>query len=86
VLDSFGRTYESILPAPDGTSGSPDGSGHPVTTYTYDADSNILSITDANSHATAFAYDNLNRKITITQPIPAAVHRRLTTPTISWAT
>ncbi len=32
-----------------------------TTTYTYDLGGNLLSIADANTHQTGFAYDALNR-------------------------
>src|SRR5262249_31014169 len=35
----------------------------PITTYFYDIDSNLLSVTDARGVSTSFAYDALNRMV-----------------------
>ncbi len=73
VLDRFGRTSETIQPSPDGVSAAP------TTSYTYDNDGNVLTITDplgnvsgatASFHTTTIAYDGLNRKISQTSPVP----------------
>jgi len=39
-----------------------------ATTYTYDANGNQASVTDANNHTTTYAYDGLNRVATVTAP------------------
>jgi RHS repeat-associated protein len=73
VLDRFGRTAQFIQPSPDGVAAAP------TTSYTYDNNGNVLTITDprgnvagatASHHTTTFTYDGLNRKLTQTSPVP----------------
>jgi YD repeat-containing protein len=39
-----------------------------VSTFSYDANDNLLSVKDANNNTTAFGYDALNRLEQVTEP------------------
>ena len=39
-----------------------------TTNYTYDNQSNLLTVTDPLSHVTTYTYDALNRKATVEDP------------------
>ncbi|MBL8793407.1 MAG: SBBP repeat-containing protein, partial [Planctomycetia bacterium] len=43
----------------------------PVTTFVYDAESNLLSVTDPRAVTTSFAYDALNRRTTVIEAFSA---------------
>jgi YD repeat-containing protein len=43
---------------------------HPVTTYGYDLNGNLVSLTDPKGNQTTYAYDRLNQKTSETDPIP----------------
>jgi YD repeat-containing protein len=48
------------------------GTNSQTTTYTYDHNGNVLTVSDPLSHVTTFTYDALNRRITSTPPINPA--------------
>lgn len=55
------------------TQADPDGSGplsRPVSSWTYDADGNQLSLTDPRGFTSSYAYDALGRMTTLTTPDP----------------
>ena len=54
AYDNWGRVTSVTTPAG-------------VTTTAYDADSNVTSVTDANSHVTSTTYDDDNRPLVVTQ-------------------
>ena len=55
-----------------------DADGHPPTTYTYDAEGNMLTKTDALGHVTTYTYDSMfNQMLSMTDP-----QGRITTYTI----
>jgi len=62
--DAYGRLEKTIFPDPDGDVGS--GQSSPIETRSYDAAGNLISITDANGHATTNAYDVFNRLVSTT--------------------
>jgi YD repeat-containing protein len=39
-----------------------------VSTFSYDANDNLLNVKDANNNTTAFGYDALNRLEQVTEP------------------
>lgn len=51
-------------------SGGATVTANPTDIVVRDANGNVTSVTDANGNTTTYAYDNLNRLITITQPNP----------------
>lgn len=59
--DAYGRLWHVYQPV--GENGA-----RPTTTYAYDVMSNLTSLTDAESHTTAFAYDGYNRIESVTYP------------------
>lgn len=64
--DALGRKIREIQP-------DPDGSGpltRPVTSWTYDADGNLLSLTDPRGSITSYTVDALGRKTSETTPDP----------------
>jgi RHS repeat-associated protein len=64
--DALGRKIREIQP-------DPDGSGpltRPVTSWTYDADGNLLSLTDPRGFITSYTVDALGRKTSETTPDP----------------
>ena len=63
AYDNLGRVTQLTQPDPDG-SGS---LAAPHVNYTYDANSNVLTVTDPLGNVTAYAYDNHNRLKTLTQ-------------------
>jgi RHS repeat-associated protein len=60
--DAYGRLWHAYQPKVDGS--------RPTTTYAYDVMSNLTSLTDAESHTTAFGYDAFNRVQSVTYPGP----------------
>ena len=64
--DALGRKTKETQADPDGTGPL----GRPVTSFVYDADGNLTSVTDARGFTTAFAYDGLGRKIAETSADP----------------
>jgi RHS repeat-associated protein len=64
--DALGRKTKEMQADPDGTGPL----GRPVTSFAYDADGNLASITDPRGFTTAYAYDGLGRKITETSADP----------------
>jgi RHS repeat-associated protein len=64
--DALGRKTKETQADPDGTGPL----GRPVTSFAYDADGNLSSVTDPRGFTTAFAYDGLGRKISETSADP----------------
>jgi RHS repeat-associated protein len=64
--DALGRKTKETQADPDGTGPL----GRPVTSFAYDADGNLTSVTDPRGFTTAFAYDGLGRKISETSADP----------------
>jgi RHS repeat-associated protein len=64
--DVLGRKTKETQADPDGTGPL----GRPVTSFAYDADGNLTSVTDPRGFTTAYAYDGLGRKITETSADP----------------
>lgn len=64
--DALGRKTKQTQADPDG----PSPLVRPVTMFSYDADGNLLSVTDPRGFTTGYAYDNLGRKITETSADP----------------
>ncbi|UUO05343.1 hypothetical protein M4951_18415 [Blastopirellula sp. J2-11] len=64
------RVYEEVAPA--------------TTSTTYDDAGNVLSETDALGNVTSYAYDNLNRIVTVTAPDPDGAGAQ-TSPVTSYA-
>jgi RHS repeat-associated protein len=64
--DALGRKTKETQADPDGTGPL----GRPVTSFAYDADGNLTSVTDPRGFTTAYAYDGLGRKITETSTDP----------------
>jgi len=62
--DKLGRITAMIQAEPDGLGLST----RPTTTYTYDANGNLVSVTDPRGFTTEYAYDEQNRKIEQVQP------------------
>lgn len=60
VYDDYGRLQQLILPDPDSINPTLTS---PVTTFSYDAVGNVLTVTDANQHTTRNTYDALNQLI-----------------------
>ena len=67
--DALGRKTKETQADPDGTGPL----GRPLTSFAYDADGNLTSVTDPRGFTTAFAYDGLSRKITETSADPDGV-------------
>ena len=68
--------YDALGRKTKETQADPDGSGplgRPVTSFAYDADGNLTSVTDPRGFTTAFAYDRLGRKIAETSADPDGV-------------
>ena len=65
AFDNLNRLVSETLPDPDGTGSL----SVPVTTYTYDAVGNRLTLTDPVSNTTTWAYDLLNRVISETNAL-----------------
>ena len=64
--DALGRKTKETQADPDGTGPL----GRPVTSFVYDADGNLSSVTDPRGFATVYAYDGLGRKIAETSADP----------------
>jgi YD repeat-containing protein/autotransporter-associated beta strand protein len=64
--DALGRKTKETQADPDSTGPL----GRPVTSFAYDADGNLTSVTDPRGFTTAYAYDGLGRKITETSADP----------------
>ena len=65
--------YDALGRKTSETQADPDGTGplaRPVTSFSYDADGNLLTVTDPRGFTTTYAYDNLGRKITETSADP----------------
>jgi RHS repeat-associated protein len=62
TFDAMGRTSSSTAYQYDQTSVTD------TTTKAYDADGNLIQVTDANGHVTTYTYDVLDRKLTLTSP------------------
>lgn len=65
--DALGQKIQQTLPDPNG---DPDLSNAPVTTYGYDLDGNLTSVTDPLGNQTTYVYDALGRKIEEIDPAP----------------
>jgi RHS repeat-associated protein len=67
TYDQEGRLQTKTFP---GTAANGSGTLIPVlTTYTYNADDQVTSVTDALGHATTYSYDNLGRQTSITDAL-----------------
>jgi autotransporter-associated beta strand protein/YD repeat-containing protein len=64
--DALGRKTKETQADPDGTGPL----GRPVTSFAYDADGNLASVTDPRGFTTAYASDGLGRKISETSADP----------------
>jgi RHS repeat-associated protein len=64
--DDLGRRTKETQPDPDGAAPLT----RPVTSFTYDADGNLRTVTDPRGFITTYDYDNLGRRITETSPDP----------------
>ena len=65
--------YDALGRKTKETQADPDGLGpltRPVTIFSYDADGNLVIITDPRGFTTTFAYDHLGRKTSETSPDP----------------
>jgi YD repeat-containing protein/autotransporter-associated beta strand protein len=65
--------YDALGRKTKQTQADPDGAGplaRPITTFSYDADGNLLAVTDPRGFTTTYAYDNLGRRITETSADP----------------
>ena len=69
AYDAIGRRTDTWLPDP--SSGTKTGNS-PHTQMGYDNAGNMTSLTDPMSNETTYAYDNRNRRITVTQPVVSA--------------
>ena len=65
-------TVSTVLAAP---AGAPWAQNRPVTNFTYDANGNLTSTTDALGRITSLNYDTLNRLTKVTQPKPIGTAR-----------
>ncbi len=63
IYDAYGRVEQIILPDPDLANPLLNS---PVTSITYDAEGNVLTVTDANQNTTTNTYDALNHLISST--------------------
>ena len=61
-IDALGRQTKITQPDPDGAGSLT----RPFTTFAYDAAGNLLSVTDPLNHVTSYEYDDLHRRIKIT--------------------
>ena len=64
--DNLGRKTREWQPDPDGVGPL----ARPVTSFAYDADGNLTSVTDPRGFTTTYAYDGLGRKIAEISPDP----------------
>jgi RHS repeat-associated protein len=67
--DALGRKTKETQADPDGTGPL----GRPLTSFAYDANGNLTSLTDPRGFTTAYAYDGLSRKISETSADPDGV-------------
>ena len=67
VYDEYGRLSQTIFPDP--VTGLPGDAQSPVSEYTYDKASKLVSSLDANQHQTTFGYDSLNRLTSVTDAV-----------------
>ncbi|MEQ8786495.1 MAG: Calx-beta domain-containing protein [Pirellulaceae bacterium] len=79
--DALGRWTKVIQPDPDGAG---TGDPSPEIEYAYDLAGNLTSQTDALDNVTTYAYDNLYRLITVTQPDPDGSGTGDPSPVISY--
>ena len=64
--DALGRKTKETQADPDGTGPHT----RPATSYGYDADGNLVSVTDPRGYTTSYSYDFLGRKVTETSADP----------------
>ena len=72
-LAAGATAYDALDRKTSVTQPDPDGAGPlaaPVTRYGYDADGNVVSVTDPRGGVTTTAYDRAGRKTSVTQPDP----------------
>ena len=64
--DGLGRLIKTTAPDPDGASGP---LATPVRTFRYDAADNLIETKDPLGNATTYAYDDLNRRVLVTDAL-----------------
>ncbi|MFT3856662.1 MAG: Ig-like domain-containing protein [Aquabacterium sp.] len=65
VYDALNRLTERHEADPDGTDGAQGSHTAPVTRFQYDANGNLVRMTDALGKSTQYAYDKLDRRIEV---------------------
>ncbi|MBN8491307.1 MAG: tandem-95 repeat protein, partial [Burkholderiales bacterium] len=71
--DHAGRLVKLWEPAPIG---STDPNERPLTQFSYDAQGNLLTVTDARGNVTSYEYDELNRRTKVIDMLGRATHTR----------